>query len=34
LLIAEARDGMHAGEMIKHLILGNRLAAPDNYDDF
>jgi hypothetical protein len=34
LLIAEARDGMHAGEMIMHLILGNRLAVPDSDDEW
>ena len=32
LLIAEAREGMHAGEMIMHLIEANSLATPDSED--
>jgi hypothetical protein len=32
LLIAEAREGMHAGEMIMHLHEANSLATPDSED--
>ena len=30
LLVAEAREGMHAGEMIMHLHEANSLATPDS----
>ena len=32
LLIAEARHGMHAGEMIMHLHEATSLARPDSDD--